>query len=663
MYKVLINGEILSWYALEETALVSATLTLEANKAGTFVFSMAPTHPRYNLIVFRQSLIDVYQDADLIFEGVPVTETTDFDNVKTVTCEGELTFLNDTIQRPAKYTNQTVSGLLTAYLTKHNAECDAGKTFSVGMVTVAGGSSLYRYTNYESTMSEIADDLVDNLGGYLRVRHNQGVRYLDYLAASPHTSSQIIKIGQNLLDFSKNYSSTDICTVLVPLGAVIDGQQTVEGIDDRVDIKSVNGGLDYIVSTASGIYGNVWKTVVFDGIDDPSALKTKATNYLTDAQWANMVLEAKAVDLGLVREDVEQFRILDEIRVVSAPHNLDRFFILTKLVLDLNDPSQTEITLGEETFLSLSAKSAKNTATIEAQETRIQVVATEHARELLENATGGCVYFRYDGNGVLYEIDIMNTNDPNTATKIWRWNINGWGYSGDGGQTYTIAATMDGELDANFIRTGKITDPSGNYELDMLTGTVKMKNAQITGGFVNIQTTTDNDNVIQLNGPNYKATLAPALLYLKRGASETLLYGNGISFSDNNGSDRSGLSINGLSLYNDSGTLVRRIARAPYATLLATITLTTWWDISVIGLNNFNAFELVVSAAGVCAVASTFIPKDMALTSTSTYACCTAASAIDNTYFGQVYFDFANEKVYMKKGPNGDCQAHLYGLY
>ena len=226
MYKVLIDGEILSWYALEETALVSATLTLEANKAGTFVFSMPPSHPFYSAIVFRQSLIDVYQDADLIFEGVPVTESTDFDNVKTVTCEGELTFLNDTIQRPAKYTSQTVSALLTAYLTKHNADCDASKTFSVGMVTVGSGASLDRYTNYESTMQEIAEDLVNDLGGYLRVRHHQGVRYLDYLAASPHTSSQIIKIGQNLLDFSKNYDSADICTVLIPLGATIRGQQT-----------------------------------------------------------------------------------------------------------------------------------------------------------------------------------------------------------------------------------------------------------------------------------------------------------------------------------------------------------------------------------------------------------------------------------------------------
>lgn len=456
MYKVLIDNEILSWSNTEETALLSAILTLEANKAGTFVFSLAPNHPKYNAFVFRQSIIDVYQDADLIFEGVPVSEETNFDNVKTVTCEGELTFLNDTIQRPAKYTGQTVTSFLTALLSEHNADCDASKTFTLGTVTVNGGSALYRYTNYESTMSEIAEDLVENLGGYLRVRHANGVRYLDYLASSPHTSSQIIKIGYNLLDLSKNYSSVDICTMLIPLGATIDGQEAVQGIDKHVDITSVNGGLDYLTSTASATYGKIWRTVVWDGINDPSTLLSTATSYLTDAQWANMVLEARAFDLGLARSDVEQFRLLDEIRVVSAPHGLDRYFLLTKLELNLNDPAQTVITLGEETFLPISAASAKTSAEVENQNTQMQVIATQHARDLLENATGGCVYFRYDPQGVLYEIDIMNTNDPQTATKMWRWNINGWGYSDDGGQTYTIAATMDGEIDANFIKTGTL---------------------------------------------------------------------------------------------------------------------------------------------------------------------------------------------------------------
>ena len=456
MYKVLIDNEILSWSNTEETALLSAILTLEANKAGTFVFSLAPNHPKYNAFVFRQSIIDVYQDADLIFEGVPVSEETNFDNVKTVTCEGELTFLNDTIQRPAKYTGQTVTSFLTALLSEHNADCDASKTFTLGTVTVNGGSALYRYTNYESTMTEIAEDLVENLGGYLRVRHSGGVRYLDYLASSPHTSSQIIKIGYNLLDLSKNYSSVDICTMLIPLGATIDGQEAVQGIDKHVDITSVNGGLDYLTSTASATYGKIWRTVVWDGINDPSTLLSTATAYLTDAQWSNMVLEARAFDLGLARSDVEQFRLLDEIRVVSAPHGLDRYFLLTKLELNLNDPAQTMITLGEETFLPISAASAKTSAEVENQNTQMQVIATQHARDLLENATGGCVYFRYDGSGVLYEIDIMNTNDPLTATKMWRWNINGWGYSDDGGLTYTIAATMDGEIDANFIKTGTL---------------------------------------------------------------------------------------------------------------------------------------------------------------------------------------------------------------
>ena len=64
----------------------------------------------------------------------------------------------------------------------------------------------------------------------------------------------------------------------------------------------------------------------------------------------------------------------------------------------------------------------------------------------------------------------MDTNDPNTATKWWRWNINGWGYTADAGQTYTIAATMNGAINADFITAGKIS----GIEIDNGSGTFKV---------------------------------------------------------------------------------------------------------------------------------------------------------------------------------------------
>lgn len=355
MYKVFADGEILCTPDAEATALWDPIVNLEANMAGTFTFRMAPDHPLYGSLVFRQTIIDVYMDDDLIFEGVPVRTSTDFYNVMTVECEGELSFLNDSIQPQAKYTGQTVEDLLDAYLDIHNDEVDAFKQFELGTVTVDGGSSILRYTNYEPTMTEISEDLLDNFGGYLRVRHDEGVRYLDYLASSPRTSTQVIRIGQNLMDLVQDTSTLDICTVLIPLGAKLD-EPVVDGLDARLTIKSVNNNKDYIVGTGASYFGYVWRTAIWDDVTVASNLLSKGQDYLSDAQWANLVITATAFDLGLAEEDVQKFRLLDTIRVVSEPHGLDRFFVLTALQIDLNHPGNTLITVGTEQTLPLSAQ-------------------------------------------------------------------------------------------------------------------------------------------------------------------------------------------------------------------------------------------------------------------------------------------------------------------
>jgi hypothetical protein len=60
----------------------------------------------------------------------------------------------------------------------------------------------------------------------------------------------------------------------------------------------------------------------------------------------------------MAEEDMQKFRVLDTVRVVSEPHGLDRYFVLTALQYDLNHPGNTRITLGSEQTLSLSAQVA-----------------------------------------------------------------------------------------------------------------------------------------------------------------------------------------------------------------------------------------------------------------------------------------------------------------
>lgn len=79
--------------------------------------------------------------------------------------------------------------------------------------------------------------------------------------------------------------------------------------------------------------------------------------------------------------------------------------------------------------------------------------ARESATDLINSALVSNIYLDY-ATGNLY---IMDTDNPQTATKLWRWNLNGLGYSNEGiNGTYDVALTMDGSIVANMITTGEL---------------------------------------------------------------------------------------------------------------------------------------------------------------------------------------------------------------
>ncbi|MBQ3991288.1 MAG: phage tail protein, partial [Bacteroidales bacterium] len=113
--------------------------------------------------------------------------------------------------------------------------------------------------------------------------------------------------------------------------------------------------------------------------------------------------------------------------------------------------------------------------------------AIENATRLITGQDGGYVVMNTTADGHPYEILIMNTDDIQTATKLWRWNLGGLGYSSTGysGQ-YGTAITMDGAIVANYIttgtlnagliKTGIIEDEQHTNYWNMNTGEFKLSN-------------------------------------------------------------------------------------------------------------------------------------------------------------------------------------------
>ena len=464
MYKILVDNILMCDSRVEELALLNPVVTLEENKAGSFTFKIPPNHPCYDLIQRRKSVVQVFQDDDKepLFSGMCIEISNDFYKQKEIYCEGELSYFNDSIQRQARYQDVTVRGLLENLIAKHNEQVEETKRFAVGIVTAADvNDSLYCYTNMESTMKCLKEDLVDDLGGFFRVRHADGVKYLDYLAGSQNTNSQIIKLGKNLLDFSSNIDSSEIATAIIPLGAKLEEETEVEGLEKRLTIESVNGGKDFIYSQeAVNNFGWIYTVVTWDDVTTAAALKSKAEKYLSEIQFENMVIEAKAVDLHLDNKAIERFKLSDEIRVVSKPHGLDKYFRLTKMTINLNNPESNTITLGKEENVGLSAKTNQENSEIKSaiesfSANAILNSAIANATQLIKQSMNGYITTVTNGAGVPTELLIMDTPDKATATKVWRWNINGLGYSKNGyNGDYELAMTMDGGFVADFITSG-----------------------------------------------------------------------------------------------------------------------------------------------------------------------------------------------------------------
>lgn len=459
MYRVLCDGLPIYDLRDENLVLIDPKLDLEVNKAGSFSFKMPPQHPQYELPQKMLSCIQVFQDDEEVFNGRITECKIDFYNRKHFTCEGQLAYLNDSIQRPAEYHDMTVRGYLESLIASHNKQVSKDKQFKVGIVTVTDSNdSLYRYTNYNSTMKEIKEDLVDDLGGYLRVRNVNGTAYLDYIEDYENVSTQSIEFGENLLDFSRNTDLTDIATVFIPLGAKLE-ESPIAALEQRLTIESVNDGSDALINLeAVKKFGYITKTITWDDVTTPEMLLYKANKYIADYQWDSMTLEVSAVDMHWTDSDVEQFKLGDKIKAHSSLHGLDRYFPLSKMSIQLNNLSSSKFTLGTVVNTKITATSrgisgvvSKTVDTIPVPSAIVKQ-AVDQATALITAATHGHVVTTAN------EQLIMDTNDVNTARKVWRWNLNGLGYSSTGyNGTYKTAITMDGQIVGERLVGGSVS--------------------------------------------------------------------------------------------------------------------------------------------------------------------------------------------------------------
>ena len=465
------NGEYPIYEPLDDTLRIfEPVLTQEMGSAGSFTFRVYKGHPYYKQLKVLTSEVIVYDDGACVFCGRMWRPEQDFDNMVAVTCEGELTYLLDSRQRPFTYTGG-IDGYIGQLLDVHNSQVDASRQIKKGNIVVSGDGGYKEWTvqGFSDTLT-LLRQLPESFGGYLRIRHEAGVRYLDYLWDYGGINSQVIRFGENLLDLTHYVDATQIITCLIPQGADVEYKDESGETQSRaVDITSVNGGVDYIENAeAVELYGRIWGYQKWDDVTEPGILLAKSREYLKEASTLPASMEVSAVDLAAIDSTVQQFQLGFWTDVSSDPHGINQKFLLTRREINLLDPGQGSITLGRQTE-TLTGTTVKNQTAVSE---RIEKVAEDTAQEInrrVENATqlimggkGGYVVIDNiepdTGNTTTpWRILIMNTPDKETATNVIQFNQNGIGFSTTGiNGPYKNAWTIDGNLVADFITAGQM---------------------------------------------------------------------------------------------------------------------------------------------------------------------------------------------------------------
>ena len=341
----------------EDFDLVGLTVTTGLNVGGTAEIVMPFNHPAYDTFQSYKTMVRIYRDGELRFRGRVLYNTDDFLRQRTVTCEGELCLLRDSINRPYKKVGASPRSFFVTMINAHNAQMEVAKRFNVGQVTVSSASIELENESAEPVLDAL-NRLVEQVGGYITITEGaDGTRTINWLDKLENTSGQTIEFGENLLDFNQTGANTvELMTGLIPYGAKIEyiDQQTGELVktNERLTIKAANKqfpGQDYILAQDAVFErGTIMGTVVWDEVTTANELYNRAVAYLEGTKLFVTSLELTALDLSYMDRSIDSFTVGDMILVVSEPHGVNAYFQLTQMTEDLLDPAQGKITLGKD---------------------------------------------------------------------------------------------------------------------------------------------------------------------------------------------------------------------------------------------------------------------------------------------------------------------------
>lgn len=268
-------------------------------------------------------------------------------------------------------------------------------------------------------------------------------------------------------------------------GFRIDFGLNLEAIEEEIDEESIVNSLFLVGGVPDNDYDEDKDPITYgfleiDGVTDENRRIGKREN--SDCKtidelkkWGNTLFE---------NDRIHEPKATHTVSMVSLEHTLEYGEMYRKLsTLSFGDvvhvrAKQLDIeitervveytyfpTLGKYKDLVLGNDLTLYTSTVNSQTQELKKKIDNRTETLVQNVlnatawitgnSGGHVVFRPEK--APSEILIMDTDNVASAKRVWRWNLNGLGYSDNGvNGPFGIAITSKGEIVADFIKVGTI---------------------------------------------------------------------------------------------------------------------------------------------------------------------------------------------------------------
>ena len=453
--KLLDNAKTLTQLALDTSEglgrlseVTYAKVTEERNGPFTLEFRIPITAKHYGELV-RGSIVlakpNTYDDPQM-FRVSRVTKPMN----GLVTCyANHITYdLNKTSVSPFQATGATLAcTMLKSYMT-------GGADFDIS-TDIVNATSVFTNKipqSFRALLGGQAGSMLDVFGGEyywdgLTVR---------LLASRGADRGVELRYGKNLIDLKQEENIDTMYTAVVPFVKMSEEEQAVIG-DMQTMVVSSNPRILNLDLTS---YFSSDQTVTKEMVE----ARAQAYIEANDLTSPRINLTVSFVNLADTEEykDVqmlEQVRLCDEVTVIFERLGVNAKAKVIKTVYDVLAEKYDTIELGNaRTNLAQTIVSIEQGADGILEEAEgFTDRAVRHATQVITGGLGGYVVIAQNTDGQPEEILFMDNLDKTQAVKVLRINKNGIGFSSTGyNGPYTNAWTIDGQLVADFITTGNL---------------------------------------------------------------------------------------------------------------------------------------------------------------------------------------------------------------